>query len=86
MNENVASRAAVVLLFALLGLFSTPAFPDPFPPYWNGGSGSAVHFPPVPWASETTLVDAIQQFTIPPQGKQRTIGFIVDLGTGKETA
>lgn len=52
MNENVASRVAAVLLFALLGLFSTPAFPDPFPPYWNGGSGSAVHFLPVQWPTE----------------------------------
>src|SRR5712691_10528377 len=51
-HENVASRWAAACLFALVGLCSTSAFPDPFPPYWNGGAGLAIHFPPVPWPAE----------------------------------
>ena len=26
--------------------------PDPAPPYWDGGSGPAVHFPPVAWPTD----------------------------------
>jgi uncharacterized repeat protein (TIGR01451 family) len=34
---------------ALVAVTATLVFADPFPPYWDGGSGAAVHFAPVAW-------------------------------------
>src|SRR5215210_3079064 len=41
------------LLAILMVLFASvvPAKADPYPPYWGGGTGPAVHFPPVAWPS-----------------------------------
>ncbi len=42
--------------FALISaLLSTSAFPDPYPPYWDGGAGAAVHYAPVAWPNEPAL-------------------------------
>ena len=39
---------AVLLLSAL----APPALADPYPPYWDDGSGDAVEFAPAPWPAE----------------------------------
>jgi hypothetical protein len=40
-----------ILVGALLA-FGLRASADPFPPFWSGGAGAAIHFPPVQWPSE----------------------------------
>jgi large repetitive protein len=46
----VRSCAAVLLSFACAAV----AVADPFPPYWTGGAGAAVHYAPVGWPSEAS--------------------------------
>lgn len=48
MLKSAALAVAGVLALAV----SSPSTADPFPPYWDGGAGEAVHFPPVAWPAE----------------------------------
>lgn len=47
-------------LLALALLVAAPAVADPFPPYWGGGSGAAIHYQPVNWPSNDG--DGLQDF------------------------
>ncbi|MBI4786984.1 MAG: DUF11 domain-containing protein [Chloroflexi bacterium] len=53
---RLVPRGWVLFLILLSGLLLFPipvrADPDPNPPYWNGGTGPAVHFSPVAWPSD----------------------------------
>jgi uncharacterized repeat protein (TIGR01451 family) len=54
------------LLTLALAAATTMLVAHPFPPYWNGGSGTAIHFQPVPWPATndwtayTKLADDIE--------------------------
>ncbi len=50
MRRVVRLLSGVVAGAALSG--SLTVYADPFPPAWEGGSGAAVHYPPVAWPSE----------------------------------
>ncbi len=41
-----------VLTVVLMTCWVGPAFADPYPPSWNSGTGTAIHFSPAPWPNE----------------------------------
>jgi uncharacterized repeat protein (TIGR01451 family) len=52
---TLASRRWLLILMVAVGQLSlvvASVKADPYPPYWQGGSGPAVHFQPEPWPDE----------------------------------
>jgi hypothetical protein len=48
----------LLALLALLGvgLFSRSAMGNPYPPYYDGGAGAAIHWAPVAWPDEVDWI------------------------------
>ena len=53
-GSKISPGRWLFILAVIAGLFllALPAHADPYPPYWEGGSGPAVHFPPIAWPDE----------------------------------
>ena len=49
---NLSIRNCILLLLFLAG--ATIVTADPFPPYWTGGAGAAVHYQPAAWPAEAS--------------------------------
>lgn len=45
-----------LLLTAAFAAAAAAVIAHPFPPYWNGGTGPAVHHPPVAWPAEASWI------------------------------
>jgi uncharacterized repeat protein (TIGR01451 family) len=63
---GTAKWSRVPLLFVLalcsaLAITARSATATPYPPYWDGGAGPAVHFQPVAWPSEPSWIAYTQQ-------------------------
>lgn len=53
-HASVMVRIVVaVSVIAGAMMSASPASADPYPPYWLGGSGPAIHFPVVQWPTDT---------------------------------
>src|SRR5437762_13584437 len=51
---------SMLLLLLDASVVLKPAAANPFPPYWNNGSGPAVHFAPVSWPSDPSFIPYTQ--------------------------
>ncbi|MBN1552507.1 hypothetical protein JW979_13615 [bacterium] len=57
-------------LIAVMSCFISTVLADPYPPYWDGGLGGAVHYQPAPWPQEDDWISATHNHD--PINDQRT--------------
>jgi uncharacterized repeat protein (TIGR01451 family) len=53
-----------LLIVAILAVFLMPslqAAADEYPPYWDGGTGTSVHYPPVEWPADSEWIAYTQE-------------------------
>ena len=53
---RVRGRRFTTAVAAATLLAAAVAFADPYPPYWIGGTGPAVHYAPVAWPATATFI------------------------------
>jgi len=51
---RAARRPPVLALVVVLMSAAVAVLAHPYPPYWNSGSGAAIHYAPVAWPAEAT--------------------------------